>query len=51
MIEPATLKDETGVRMAFHMILGATARFSLIGIISEKTGIVLMLISPLSAPS
>ena len=51
MIGPATLNDETDVRMAFHMIQEATASFSVIHIISDTTGILLIVICPLSALS
>ena len=35
---PATLNNETDVRVAFYMIQEATARFSMIHIISAMTG-------------
>ena len=37
MTGPATLNDETDVRMAFYVIQEATARFSVIHIIPDKT--------------
>ena len=46
MIGPATLNDETDVRMAFQMIQEATASLSVIHIISDTTGILLIVICP-----
>ena len=45
-IGPATLNDETDVRMAFRMIQEATASFLVIHIISDTTGILLIVICP-----
>ena len=50
MTGSAMLNDETNVMVAFHMIQEATARFSPIQIISDKTGIMLIF-CPLPAPS
>ena len=51
MIGPATLNNEMDIRTAFHMIQKATASFSVIRIISDTTGIQLIVICPLSALS